>query len=581
MQVLFQLSYSPTGCGVYQRPPLGPGCVDRSVSGGWSWHHRRVTTLDLLLRGGTVIDGGGGPGVRADVGVLGDRILAVGDLSDVDVTRSRRCVDCTDRIVAPGFIDPHGHSDGSLFVDGALASHLHQGFTTQLSGNCGDTLAPIGELGRELIELALRPNGLVARWGTFAEYLDRVDEQALGPNVAFLVGHGTVRGSVMGAEARPATDAELAAMVGEVEAALDAGAIGLSTGLIYAPGMHAEPAEVEALVTATARRGGLYATHMRNESDGLFASLDESIAAVRAAGSAGRLQVSHLKCGAQVGLGPGRRGDRPARGGPGRGSRRGGRPVPVHGGRDDPGDDPAARPPGARRRRVRRRRSPTRTSATSSAPRSSGASPAGRTWPPTRAGRGSGSRTPPAIRSGPAARWPSSADELHAEPSDLAFDALVADRLDVSVVIECMSEPDVETIMAVPWIAVCTDAEGRRPGHPILDAGRPHPRTYGSTARVLGRYVRDRGILSLETAIAKLTSVPAERLGLRDRGRRARGGGGRSRRVRCRRPSRTRRRTPNPRATRSGIDHVIVNGRPAIVDGAETGERAGRLLRRT
>ena len=123
----------------------------------WSWHHRRVTTLDLLLRGGTVVDGGGGPGVRADVGVLGDRILAVGDLSDVDVASVATVVDCTGRIVAPGFIDPHGHSDGSLFVDGALASHLHQGYTTQLSGNCGDTLAPITDPGRELVELALRP----------------------------------------------------------------------------------------------------------------------------------------------------------------------------------------------------------------------------------------------------------------------------------------------------------------------------------------------------------------------------------------------------------------------------------------
>ena len=109
-------------------------------------------------------------------------------------------------------------------------------------------------------------------------------------------------------------------------------------------------------------------------------------------------------------------------------------------------------------------------------------------------------------------------EALGAEPANLAFDALMDDRLDVSVVIDCMSEADVETIMAVPWIAVCTDAEGRRPGHPILDAGRPHPRTYGSTARVLGTYVRERGTLTLETAIAKLTSVPAARLRLRDRG---------------------------------------------------------------
>ena len=133
------------------------------------------------------------------------------------------------------------------------------------------------------------------------------------------------------------------------------------------------------------------------------------------------------------------------------------------------------------------------TCATWSVARSSAGSPAGRTSRATPAGAASGSRSPRATRTGPGGRSPSSPTTSGSHPADLAFDALIDDRLDVSVVIDCMSEPDVETIMAVPWIAVCTDAEGRRPGHPILDAGRPHPRTYGSTARVLGTYVRDRG----------------------------------------------------------------------------------------
>ena len=109
-------------------------------------------------------------------------------------------------------------------------------------------------------------------------------------------------------------------------------------------------------------------------------------------------------------------------------------------------------------------------------------------------------------------------EEMDVDPAELAMDALIDDQLDVSVVIDCMEEADVETIMEVPWIAVCTDAQARRPGHPILDAGRPHPRTYGSTTRVLGTYVRERGTVALETAVAKLSGVPAARLGLRDRG---------------------------------------------------------------
>ena len=139
-----------------------------------------MATFDLVILGGTVIDGTGGPARRADVGVLGDRIAAVGDLAAVDLTGIPTVLDVAGRVVSPGFIDPHGHSDGSVLVDGALASHLHQGFTTQLSGNCGDSLAPITDRGRELVDLSLRQNGLTATWESFAGYLDRVDANRSG-----------------------------------------------------------------------------------------------------------------------------------------------------------------------------------------------------------------------------------------------------------------------------------------------------------------------------------------------------------------------------------------------------------------
>jgi N-acyl-D-aspartate/D-glutamate deacylase len=538
-----------------------------------------MTTFDLLLRGGTVVDGTGGPARPADVGVLGDRILAIGRLDTMADADVASLLDVRGRVVAPGFIDPHGHSDGSLFLDGALASHLHQGFTTQLSGNCGESLAPITDAGRELVDLALRANDLEAHWSTFAEYLDRVAEQPLGPNVAFLVGHGTIRGSVMGAAARPATAPELAAMVAALEAALDAGAMGLSSGLIYAPGMHAPPEELEALSEATARRGGLYATHMRNEAAGLFRSLEEAIATARATGAGARLQVSHLKCGSRTVWG--RAGD---------------------------------------------------AVALLEAARADGLDVAADQYPYTAAGTTLATILPPALQalgvdacvealadphlrdvvraeiargisgwenvavdpgwaglriSNAASRpdWAGRslqelADELHADPADLAFDVLVEDRLDVSVLIDCMTEPDVETIMAVPWIAVCTDAEGRRPGHPILDAGRPHPRTYGTTGRVLGRYVRERGVQSLEVAVARLSSVPAARLGLRDRGV-IREGAIADLVVFDPDTVLDRATGKEPARYPAGIDHVVVNGRVAVRDGAETGERPGRLLRRS
>ncbi len=537
-----------------------------------------MAPFDLVLRGGTVIDGTGSPRRRADVGVLGDRIAAIGDLAAVDKTAVAQVLDVTGHVVAPGFIDPHGHSDGSVLVDGALASHLHQGYTTQLSGNCGESLAPVTDAGREIIDLALHPNGLQASWTTFAGYLDHVEGQTLGPNVAFLVGHGTVRGAVIGAEARPASPGDLAAMVREVEAALDAGAFGLSSGLIYAPGMHAAATEVEALVAATARRGGLYATHMRNESDGLFDALDESIAAVRAAGSGARLQVSHLKCGSKTVWG--RAGDAIER---------------LEAARHD-GLDVAA----------------------DQYPYTAAATTLAIILPPALLGLGVeacvGALTEPGTRDDVRAdmergisgwenvardpgwsgivmssaashrEWVGRsiaeiASETGRDPADVAFDALVDDRLDVQIVLECMSEPDVETIMAVPWIAVCTDAEGRRPGHPILDAGKPHPRTYGSTARVLGVYARERGVISLEAAVAKLTAVPAERLGLRDRGI-LREGAFADLVVFDPETVAAGSTYLDPARYPVGMPHVVVNGRAAILDGVETGDRPGRLLRR-
>lgn len=535
-----------------------------------------MATFDVLFRGGTVVDGTGAPGRRVDVGAVGDRIVAVDDLGAESNTAELE-IDVTGLVVTPGFIDPHGHSDGSLFVDGALASHLHQGFTTQLSGNCGDSLAPITDRGRELVDLALRANDLEATWTTFAEYLERVEEQALGPNVAFLVGHGTIRGAIVGSEARPASSDEARAMANEVEAALDAGAYGLSSGLIYAPGMHASAEEVATLVGVAARRGGLYATHMRNEAAGLFDSIDEALAAVEAAGEGARLQISHLKCGSATVWG--RAGEVVERL---EAARNRGIDVAA----DQYPYDAAATtlaivlPPellgvgvnacvaALRDPEVRddvRRRMEAGISGWENVARDPG-------WEGIR------------IASSPShPDWAGHsiaelANTSGRDPTDVAFEALIDDRLDVSIVLDCMRDDDVETILAVPWIAVCTDAEGRRPGHPILDAGKPHPRTYGSTARVLGEFVRGRGTLTLEAAVAKLTLVPAERLRLRDRGV-VREGAYADVVVFDPDIVADRATYAIPATYPPGIEHVFVNGRPAILNGEETGERPGRLLR--
>ena len=536
-----------------------------------------MSGFDVLMRGGTVVDGTGEPARRADVGLLGDRILAVGDLSAVDPAGVALVLDVRDRVVAPGFIDPHGHSDASLFVDGALASHLRQGFTTQLSGNCGLTVAPLTPASREVVDRELRPHDVIARWSTFAEYLDAVDETPLGLNVAFLVGHGTLRGSVLGMDAREPTDAELATMERELESAIEAGAMGLATGLIYAPALHARPAELARLVAVATRRGGLYATHIRNEAAGLFDALDEALETVRVAGEGARLQVSHLKAGARAVWG--RAGEAVER---------------LERARADGIDVGADQYP--------------YTAAATTLAIVLPAALLALTTDETLAALGdldmrdrvraeidagrSGwenvARDPgwTAIRISFSAThddWAGHsltelAAELDRDPADIAFDLLVDDRLETSIVLDCADEADVRTILAVPWIAVCTDAEGRRAGHPVLDAGMPHPRTYGTTARILGRYVRDEGLLTLETAVAKLSSVPAARLGLRDRGIVREGW--RADLVVVDPATVAEAATYlEPSRYPVGIEHVLVNGVAAVLAGEETGARPGHLLR--
>jgi N-acyl-D-amino-acid deacylase len=533
--------------------------------------------FDLLIRGGLLVDGTGSAARPADVGVLGDRILAVGDLSAVETGDVALVVNADGLVITPGFIDPHGHSDASLLVDGALASHLRQGFTTQVSGNCGFSLAPLTPIGRAAIDLQMATFRLTARWRTFAEYLDAVEATPLGLNVAILAGHGTIRASVLGPEARAPDDEELAAMVGELERALDAGAIGLSSGLIYAPGMYAEAAEVETLVRVVARRGLVYATHMRNEAGGLFDALDESVAAVRAAGDGARLQVSHLKAGARAVWG--RAGEAVAvlERARAEGLDVGADQYPYTAAATglqvvlppallalDPDETVAALQDPATRERAQEE-----MERGISGWENSALDPG---WDAIRIAW-SGARPETAGRSVAAL-----ADEANREPADVAFDLLVDDRLATEVVIECMDEADVETILAVPWIAVCTDAVGLRAGHPILGEGVPHPRTYGSTARVLGRYVRQRQTLSLESAVAKMTSVPARQMGLRDRGV-VREGAIADLVVLDPAAVIDTATDEAPARYPLGIEHVIVAGEAAVLGGAETGRLNGRLIR--
>src|SRR5262245_53985444 len=220
--------------------------------------------LDLKIEGAQVIDGTGAPGARTDVGVRDDVIVALGDLSR---EHAGRALNASGKVLAPGFIDMHSHSDWALWENHRAESKIRQGVTTEVVGNCGFSPAPVAtEFLDELRGFALYlPQGLDFRWRAFGEYLDAFDAEGLALNVAHLVGHGTLRVAAMGFARRAPTGAELSTMRGLLADAMDAGAFGVSTGLIYAPGSYSDTAELVEVARAAARHRGFYASHMRGE----------------------------------------------------------------------------------------------------------------------------------------------------------------------------------------------------------------------------------------------------------------------------------------------------------------------------
>src|SRR3954453_22462476 len=235
---------------------------------------------DWILRGGSVIDGTGGPRFRADVAIADDRITAVGEAPKAQGARE---IDVTGLIVAPGFIDVHTHDDRALFASPDMAAKASQGVTTVITGNCGVSLAPLAPERAVPPPLDLIGDTADYAYPRFSDYLDALDRTPPAINAACLVGHSTLRAATMSELDRPARKDEIARMQERLQEALDAGAVGMSSGLFYAPAFHAQPSEIEALATLLRPAGALYTTHMRDEAEHVLDSLDESFAAGRAA----------------------------------------------------------------------------------------------------------------------------------------------------------------------------------------------------------------------------------------------------------------------------------------------------------
>ena len=527
----------------------------------------------LLLRGGRVIDGSGAPARVADVAVRDGAVTEVG--SGVAAPYGAPVVDVTGLVVAPGFIDLHTHCDFTLPQYPRADSMVRQGVTTIVTGNCGSTPYPIDVARAGLLRdsTAHLGSSLAWDWRDAAGYADMLDRLPLSVNVVMLVGHTSIRIAAMGFERHPATEQQLATMRRLVAEAMEQGCAGLSSGLIYSPGSYAELAELVALATVAAEHGGFYATHMRNEGPALLAAVEEALTI--AASSGAGLQLSHHKVLGRSNWGLTERSlARIA--------------AAQAAGMDVLLDQypynatsttlTALLPTwmleggiAAMRERLRddRIRSAARVEVldgpTDGRPK--------RDFEPetvTIASIHSGRRDSFAGRT-----IAELARAERCEPVDLFLDLLRDEGGGIEVVIAAIGEEDIRRVMRNPSVAVASDGWTLSPEA----GGTPHPRSYGTFARVLGHYSRDERVIPLEEAVRKMTSLPARRLGMTDRGRVQ--PGARADLVVFDASTVMDRATyEQPHCFCAGVHHVFIEGIEVIREGVDTGAATGGVLRR-
>lgn len=544
---------------------------------------------DLVVAGGRIVDGCGNPWYRGDVAVRGDRVAAIGAPGTL---RGRRMVDAADRYVTPGFIDPHTHSDLTILLHPRAETAVRQGVTTHVTGNCGMSAAPLTAAHRDdavqnWAHYAWGLDRVAWDWRTFRQYLDAVRRGRHAINIAPLVGHGALRLAAVGFAERAVTEREQARMERLLDASLRASAHGMSSGLVYPPGCFASTEELLGLCRVVARHRGIYTSHVRGERETILAAVAEALELGRTAGCP--VEVSHNapKWGAPE--------DASANLGLLEDARRGGLdattdndvhtdlaprfsralPQPVldleHDALIALLSDPGARP--ALRREVLEDTLP-------------GAGYAG----VVRHGRFDRVVVYHAGRH-PELRGRSVADiaaERGADGFDTFLDLIVEEDDDIVGLFDYIEEKNIRALLQSPIAMISSDGLVMAPPEEQGDPSLYWPCSYGEYPGILERYVRDEPVLRLEEAIRKMTSFPAQRFRLFDRG--------------VLRPGlradlvvfdldRVRDRATNlyphafpfeniPHADPEGIDWVLVNGEPVLEEGEHTGALPGRVLRR-
>ncbi|TNE62214.1 MAG: D-aminoacylase [Alphaproteobacteria bacterium] len=528
---------------------------------------------DTIIRGGTVYDGSGAAPVHADVGVRGDRIAYIGDLTDA---KADTVVDATGMAVSPGFINMLSWATDSLVTDGRGLSDVVQGVTLEVFGE-GWSMGPLSDAVKAQYQqkISATPDPYTVSWTGFGDYMGMLEQKGISPNVASFVGATTVRMNHVGAANRAPTEDELKAMQAEVDTAMQEGALGLGTSLIYAPAFYAKTDELVALSKVAAARGGRYISHMRNEGGQLLEALDELITIAREAGIPA--EIYHLKAA----------------------------------GKDNWGKlDTLIE-------RVEAARAEGLDISADMYSYTAGATGLDAAMPPWVQEGGyqdwAARLKDPAIRerlklemTTPSDEWENLmlaagpegvllpyfqnpdlkhyagmtlaevAAEMRTTPAEAAMDLVIADGTRVSAIYFLMSEDNVKKKIRLPWVAFGSDAGAYDPERAKAWGGT-HPRTYGNVARLLGHYVRDEKVIPLEDAIHRLSGLPATRLKLRERGFLH---AGYYADIVVFDPATIADHATfeDPHQLSTGVNAVFVNGQQVLKDGQHTGATPGRFV---
>lgn len=539
--------------------------------------------FDTVIQNGNIIDGAGNSYYRGDIGISDGRIAGIGLFKNAQATE---IIDATGLVVCPGFIDVHSHSDAAIYFDNTLSSTIHQGITTSLVGNCGDNLAPLPpETRQDYLKLygVFAPPGLsfeAVPWKTFGEYLDYMDQHACVANTAHLLGFGTVRvAGGAGFEDRPPTNGEIKRMQTFVAEAMQAGAFGMSTGLIYAPQAYARTAEIISLARVVAEYNGLYCSHIRGEGATVVDAVKEVIDITEQSGCRGG-HIAHHKVAGRAYWGKSRETlqlmeDANARDvsitcdqypyNRGMTSLITLLPPWVHAG-------------GLESLMARLKDPACRVRITEDIQQGI---PGWENWV-----KDAGFESI-YIASVKTEKWRDMEGQSIAEITRLRkktdewetlFDLLVDESGEVTMTIELMDEADIRRIMTARFTMIGTDAWGINPSG-VLGHGKPHPRYYGTYPRILGKYVRQERVLSLESAVRKMTSFPAQRLGLTDRGL-LKAGMWADMVIFDAEHVIDKATYLDPHQFPEGIIHVLVNGHAVVKDRQQTDALPGKVLRR-